>query len=175
MIAGDTMLRLLTILPSLVSVTFIGHGKLPKGWMWSLFRVRQVAVYEALNWLKVYNPKYYASVQIDGMRIARFPDNDIPIEILGVIRQSEDVAVIGQEAEGYMSQFEDGIVKENEMMMDEGISCVFWCNGCCSYFMTEDGMSADVVPLEKVRVMDTDMLHLSSNKMMMWAMANLGG
>lgn len=33
MVARDMMPRLLTILPSLISVTFIGHGKLPKGWM----------------------------------------------------------------------------------------------------------------------------------------------
>ena len=38
-----------------------------------------------------------------------------------------------------------------------------------------DGMNPDVVPLEKIGVMDTDMLRLSSNEMMMWAMANLWG
>lgn len=36
-------------------------------------------------------------------------------------------------------------------------------------------MNLNVVPLEKVGVMDTDMLQLSSNEMMMWAMAKLWG
>lgn len=65
--------------------------------------MRQVAIYDALSWLKVHNPKYYESVQIDGTRITRFLDDDIPIEVLGVICQSDDVAVIGQEGEEYVS------------------------------------------------------------------------
>ena len=44
-----------------------------------------------------------------------------------------------------------------------------------SEFLVVDGMNLNVVPLEKVGVMDTDMLQLSSNEMMMWAMAKLWG
>ena len=44
-----------------------------------------------------------------------------------------------------------------------------------SEFLVVDGMNLDVVPLEKLGVMDTDMLQLSSNEMMMWAMAKLWG
>ena len=59
-------------------------------------------------------------------------------------------------------------------MMDEGSLFLWGDYRCHSYFIIEDGINADVIPLEKVGVMDTDMSHLSSNEMMMWAMANLG-
>lgn len=121
MIAGDMMPRPLSVLPSLVSVTFIGHGTLSNTWMQSLFCVHWVTVYEALSWLKIHNLKYYECVQIDGTQISKFSDNDVPIEILGVIHQTDDVAVVEQEAEGYVPQFGDGeYLKEDEMTVNEG-------------------------------------------------------
>lgn len=67
MIAGNLMPRPLSILPSLISVTFLGHGKLSKGWMRLLFRVRRATIYEALNWLKNHNLKYYYEhIEING-------------------------------------------------------------------------------------------------------------
>jgi hypothetical protein len=52
--------------------------------------------------LKNNNPKYYGSVDIDMNRIMDLPEDDIPVEITSVIRQSEDTGAINQEEGGYV-------------------------------------------------------------------------
>ncbi|OBZ68218.1 hypothetical protein A0H81_11694 [Grifola frondosa] len=41
----------------------------------------------ALLWLKKMNPKYYAAIEIDSTRLQSLPEDDIPQEILAIIRQ----------------------------------------------------------------------------------------
>ena len=90
------------ILASFLSVTFIGLGQLPKKWLLSLFRVRRLKVMEALQWLKQNNQKYYGDINIDLSRLMKLPEDDIPVEIEGIVRQSTDVGIILQESEGYV-------------------------------------------------------------------------
>jgi hypothetical protein len=60
-------------------------------------------VYDALRWLKTNNPKYYGGIQIDDARLNNLPDDDVPVEIMGVIRQSTDVESVTQESAGYVT------------------------------------------------------------------------
>ncbi|KAI6033735.1 hypothetical protein BKA83DRAFT_4032883, partial [Pisolithus microcarpus] len=39
MVEGNLMLQLLAILASLITVTFVGVGNLPRNWIWSTFHV----------------------------------------------------------------------------------------------------------------------------------------
>jgi hypothetical protein len=64
MLQGKLMPCMPTILASIISITFIGLGDLPRHWMYSTFRVRCQVVFEALQWLKKNNPKYYGDVKI---------------------------------------------------------------------------------------------------------------
>ena len=107
MVSGNLMPRPPTILASLISVTFIGLGDLPKHWIRTTFRVRHQVVYEALCWLKNHNKKYYDTVQIDATQISALPEDDVPIEVMGIIRQSSDVGIVAQESAGYAPQFEN--------------------------------------------------------------------
>ncbi|KAJ7031925.1 hypothetical protein C8F04DRAFT_905170, partial [Mycena alexandri] len=52
MLAGDLMPRPPAVLASVISVTYIGLGQLPKDWLRSTFRVRRKVVWEALSWFQ---------------------------------------------------------------------------------------------------------------------------
>ena len=109
MLEGKLMPRPLTILSSLISVTYIGVGKLPKTWLRSTFRVRREAVATALAWLKTNNPKYYGDVTISVDALEQLPDDDVPDEILSIVRQSSDVGILDQEGAGYVRTDDIGV------------------------------------------------------------------
>lgn len=102
MLGGKLMPRPLTILSSLIAVTYIGVGKLPKNWLHSTFRVRREAVAAALAWLKTNNPKYYGDITIGVEALNQLPDDDVPDEILSIVRQSSDVTILDEEGAGYV-------------------------------------------------------------------------
>lgn len=110
MIQGRLMPRPVSVLSSVISITFIGRGTLPRHCLRSVFRVRRFSVSEALRWLKEHNPKYYGDIDINSDRLRLLPDDDIPEEILSVVRQSSDVDVVDQEGAGYIP-LEDGNFK----------------------------------------------------------------
>lgn len=107
MVEGNLMPRPPAILASVISVTFIGLGDLPKKWLRTTFRVRRQVVFEALHWLKNNNPKYYGGIEIDGHRIAQLPEDDVPEEVLGIVRQSTDTGLVDQESAGYVPADDD--------------------------------------------------------------------
>ena len=102
MTQGNLMPRLPSILPLVISVTFIGRGQVPKQKLRSIFHVRRRFIFEALCWLKYNNPKYYGDIIIDGSRIQSLPDDDVPDEILGIMRQNMDEGLVEQESAGYV-------------------------------------------------------------------------
>ena len=102
MVQGNLMPRPVSILSSVISVTFIGRGKLTVRNLRNLFWVRREAVLEALVWLKVNDPKYYGHINIDADRLCQLPEDDIPIEITTIVRQSTDEGLILQESAGYV-------------------------------------------------------------------------
>ena len=102
MLGGKLMPRPLTVLSSLISVTYIGVGKLPKNWLRSTFRVRREAVAAALAWLKANNSKYYGDITISTDALRKLPDDDVPDEILSIIHQSSDIGILDQEGAGYV-------------------------------------------------------------------------
>jgi hypothetical protein len=102
MLGGKLMPRPLTILSSVISVTYIGLGKLPKNWLRSTFRVRREVVATALAWLKANNSKYYGDIEISADALKRLPEDDVPDEILSIVRQSSDIGLLDQEGAGYV-------------------------------------------------------------------------
>jgi hypothetical protein len=64
MIRGNLMPQRGIVLASVITVTFIGPGKLPKRWLLNTFRVRRDVVLGTLIWLKENNPKYYGDIEI---------------------------------------------------------------------------------------------------------------
>ena len=104
MVQGELMPRRPAVLASLITVTFIDLGELPKAWIHSTFRVRRKVVHDALLWLKENNPKYYGDIQISDSHLEELPEDNVPEEIMSIIRQSDDVGMVEQESAGYVPQ-----------------------------------------------------------------------
>ena len=102
MVQGNLMPRPVSILSSIISVTFIGRGKLTMQNLRKLFWVRRQVVFEDLVWLKHNNPEYYGQIDIDPNRLRQLPDDDVPIEIAAIVRQTTDEGLIDQESAGYV-------------------------------------------------------------------------
>ena len=108
MVCGRMMPRPPSTLLSTISITIIGHGKLPKSYLRSLFRVRRAVVFEALKWLKINNPKYYGDIDISEERLQMLPEDDVPDEMLEIVRHSEDVGRVEEERSGYVNEDNEG-------------------------------------------------------------------
>ena len=111
MVEGKLMPRPLAVLPSLIAITYIGAGRIPKNWFHSTFRVRRHHVSRALAWLKENNPKYYGDIVISADELNQLPEDDVPDEILGVIRQSTDEGLVDQESSGYVRAEDIGMLE----------------------------------------------------------------
>ena len=104
MVQGNLMCRPASILPSVLSIMFIGRGDLPKCWLRTTFRVQCQIIFEALSWLQHHNSKYYGHITIDPDRICQLPEDDVPPKFweefrgrgppsigLCVIRRAQDI------------------------------------------------------------------------------------
>lgn len=111
MVEGKLMPRPLAVLPSLIMITYIGIGRIPKNWLHSTFRVWRHHVSRALTWLKENNPKYYGDIVISAGELDQLPEDDVPDEILGVIRQSTDEGLVDQESSGYVRTEDAGMLE----------------------------------------------------------------
>jgi hypothetical protein len=101
MVEGQFLPQPVASLASVLAITYVGTRHLPKDWLKSTFRVRRDVVFNALTWLKAHNP-LYADIQISEVQLAHLPEDDVPQEIVSVIRHeaSDDVAI--RENEGYV-------------------------------------------------------------------------
>ena len=106
MLEGSLIPQPPAILTSIITITFIGIGFLPKNCLWNTFRVQWWAIIEALQWLKKHNPKYYGNIEISQEWLGVLPDEDIPSEIIDVVHQSTDVGVVDQESDRYVPREE---------------------------------------------------------------------
>ncbi|KAI6024021.1 hypothetical protein BKA83DRAFT_4125415 [Pisolithus microcarpus] len=105
-----------------------------------MFWVCRWVVLEALFWLKENNPKYYGDVEISVSCIEGLLEDNIPGEIMSIIQQSDDVRIIKQVSNGYISLDDD-----------------------------EGDSEPDVVPLQVSGMIDTDMSKLTASKLVAWA------
>ncbi|KIL54765.1 hypothetical protein M378DRAFT_1051766 [Amanita muscaria Koide BX008] len=101
MIDGRKLPQPMEILPALIAVTFVGAKQFCKKWLSGILRVRRARVAAALRWLIKNNP-LYAKFQLDEVRLGKMPEDGVPIEILAVVRQETDAAVLVEEGESYV-------------------------------------------------------------------------
>jgi hypothetical protein len=103
MVSGNLMPRPPSVLASLITITFISRFPLPAKWLKGTFRVRRAHVRAALHWLKDNNP-YYSEIQIDDNRLADLPEDDVPHELLSVVREERDEINIARENDNYIPE-----------------------------------------------------------------------
>ena len=109
------------ILVSIMSVTFIGQGTLPKNWPCTTFKVRRSAIWDALVWLKVNNLKYYGDIEIDDACLYALLKDNVSAEILVNIKQITDAETFDQESARY--------VLLNKEEIPDGILLFYYCQG----------------------------------------------
>ncbi|RDX55291.1 hypothetical protein OH76DRAFT_1452358 [Lentinus brumalis] len=114
MAEGGLMPRLPAVLAKVISVTFIGVGPLPKKWLRTTFRVRRHLVHAALLWLRA-NHRHYSDITISEERLQGLPEDDVPDELLGVVRHCSDPGVSLQEGGGIDTDLTR--MNANDMMM----------------------------------------------------------
>ncbi|KIL55393.1 hypothetical protein M378DRAFT_188670 [Amanita muscaria Koide BX008] len=101
MIQGQKLPQPPRILPAVIAVTFVGAKIFPKNWLKGVLRVRREKVATALRWLITNNP-LYQKFTLDQERLAELPEDDVPIEILAIVRQEPDSSVLAEEADSYV-------------------------------------------------------------------------
>jgi hypothetical protein len=102
MLKGQRMPSPVKTLASVIAITFVGTKKLPVDWLKKTFWVRRRVVYDALFWLQGHNP-IYADICIDRDRLEELPDDDVPEELLTIVRQEEDDDLAERERESYVA------------------------------------------------------------------------
>lgn len=118
MLKGQRMPSPVGSLASVIAITFVGKRKLPADWLKKTFRVRRQVVFDALLWLRSHNP-IYGDIEIDNVRLEELPEDDVPQELLSVVRQEEDEEMAEKERESYVAaefEFEgdDDMREDNE-------------------------------------------------------------
>lgn len=101
MLEGNLLPRPPELLASVIAVSFIGLGKLPKKWLKGTFRVRRSAVHAALQWLKA-NNELYEDIEISNEALQILPEDGVPEEILANVRQEESDTLAERERETYV-------------------------------------------------------------------------
>jgi hypothetical protein len=119
MLRGQHMPSPVGTLASVIAITFVGRRMLPRDWLRKTFRVRREVVYEALVSLQTNNP-IYADVEIDGSRLEMLPEDDIPEELLAIVRHDDDDELVERERESYVRNDSDGEEIVNEMKVNDG-------------------------------------------------------
>lgn len=101
MLEGQLMPQSVASLSSIIAITYIGTQKLRKNWLKSTFRVQRRVVHDALLWLKNHNP-LYGDITISMERLVDLPEDDVPSDIMAIIRHENDENVALRESEGYI-------------------------------------------------------------------------
>ncbi|KAF7309344.1 ATP-dependent DNA helicase [Mycena indigotica] len=115
MVEGNLMPRPVALLPSVLSVTFVGARNVPLFILPDIFEVNRVRVHRALLWLK-HNNKLYFDIEISQERLEQLPQHGIPDELTTTARYSEDELLPFREHAGYVpsDDTEDTEINEAE-------------------------------------------------------------
>ena len=103
MVSGNLLPHKPAVLASVITVTFVGAGPLPKKWLKTTFRVRRAEVGRALEIMQM-NQRHYRDVQIDTGRMQVLLEDDVPEELIAGIRQCADPGLAAQESDGYVPE-----------------------------------------------------------------------
>ena len=78
MLEGNLMPCPPEILASIITITFIRVGNLPKRSLWNTFCIQRCTIADALQWLKENNQTYYGKIKLNPQRLRALPEEDIP-------------------------------------------------------------------------------------------------
>ncbi|KAJ3559330.1 hypothetical protein NM688_g415 [Phlebia brevispora] len=150
MISGNLMPQPLSVLPQVLSITYVGSKGLSNNRLRSTFGVRRYCVADALQWMKQHNRKYYSAIVIDQERLRLLPEDDVPEEVMAVIRQTDDPDIAAKESATYVP---------DDTNDDESFG--------------DDSDDANVIPMRSLGIIDTDLTELSTSDVSLKGLVNL--
>src|ERR1700733_1690667 len=97
MLDGNLMPHPPKLLASIITITFVGIGDLPKSWLCTTFCIQWKKVATTLFWLKKWNPKYYGKIVISEARLNLLLEDNVPDEVITIVRKNKDVGAVDEE------------------------------------------------------------------------------
>jgi hypothetical protein len=120
MLEGKLMPHPTSILASMIAVSFIGTGQVPKTWLKKTFRVRRAVVHAAIRCLKeVTCHPGYKDLIISSEALDQLPEDNVPLEILAAIQHEPNVDKAQQEAESYLQNDQSQFPSEYDIAVFE--------------------------------------------------------
>lgn len=95
-----------TILAATISVTFVGPRNIPDKTMPGFLWVNHCCIHEALLWLKENNP-IYRNIVVSIDQLNELPLDDVPHEIMSLMKHSDDFVQFAHENDGYVPDDDD--------------------------------------------------------------------
>ncbi|KAG9092535.1 hypothetical protein FRC06_011888, partial [Ceratobasidium sp. 370] len=166
MLEGKLMPRPTSILASMIAVSFIGPGRVPKSCLRRTFRVRRAVVLAAIRCLKaVTKHPGYADIEISEDALAQLPEDNVPVEILVAIRHEENVERAQQEADSYLNNESAGPGVAQNPLGQNVVAVEDLGNNATDNI-------PDVIPLQFLATIDTDLSKVSTEELLLHALAN---
>ncbi|KAF8438103.1 hypothetical protein L210DRAFT_984820 [Boletus edulis BED1] len=165
MIEGDLLPHHPNVLAATIGVTLVGAKNIPDRCLPSFLRVSRRRVHDALVFLKNNNP-FYEHIRISEENLSLLPDNSIPAQLLAIVKELPNAAIIEGEGSGYVIDEEDGDsneISENELGDEIDLE--------------EDSVEAveeapHVIPLSANGIIDPGMSEVKDDELLGYAMQN---
>ena len=113
---------------------------------------------------------------LDETRLNALPDDGVPQEVLGIIRQSTDTLVVDEERAGFVGGEDDECYDGGLFFFfDIGLWILIFFEGFRERTGDENAvrLGPDVIPLQISGGCDNDSASLSANDIMKWGLVNL--
>lgn len=177
-----------TILAATIGVTFVGPRNLPQKTMPGFLRVNRRRVHDALLWLKENNP-IYENILISHDRLNELPVDDVPFEIMSLMKHSDNIVRLNDENDGYVpdsddesdteSDNNDGIVFRTKKSLiliifsSDSFSDAVIDDGDASMAPPSDDAFECTIPLQALGVVDVAANEVPDNELLANALANI--
>ncbi|KIY53331.1 hypothetical protein FISHEDRAFT_63402 [Fistulina hepatica ATCC 64428] len=159
MLEGNLMPRRPAILVSVLSITFIGKGKIPKNWIKQL----KNAIYSEMTY-------------VIREHMSELPnEDDVPQEIWRCIRHEHDEGVLDEEDGGYIPRDEDIMSNDDdEQSKKEGDDSSQGKPDENKYsFLMEAIEPPTVIPYELSGSLDCNLQNITTSELMQWGLKNM--
>ena len=178
-----------TILAATISITFVGPWNIPDKTMPGFLWVNHCCIHEALLWLKENNP-IYQNIIVSIDQLNKLPLDDVPHEIMSLMKHSDDFVQFAHENDGYVpdddDEFENDILDTNHMGLSVNANLCWICfligdvssepvvdNAEFSFASADENLIESAIPLQALGVVDVVASGIPDNELLANALANV--
>ncbi|CAE6416282.1 unnamed protein product [Rhizoctonia solani] len=182
MVEGTLIPHPTRILSSLIAVSLIGAGPVPKSWLKRTFSVRREVVHAAIHCLK-YTTRHpgYQNIEISDIALTNLPVGAVPDEIMATIQYEPDLEKAQRESESYyqndlpvesnVPQVHNGINTGISNLADNANTSIR--DAAITDNETETNHNVpDAIPLQYLGTVSTDLSKVSTEELSLYGLAN---